>query len=39
MKKVLAAALTAIVAALGTAATSGCMIVFLDEPTMPESLR
>ena len=39
MKKVIAIALTAIAAAFSTAATTGCIMVFLDEPTMPESLR
>ena len=39
MKKVFAIALTAIAAAFSTAATSGCFLVLLDEPEMPESLR
>lgn len=38
MKKVLAIALSAIGAILGTVATSGCVMVFLDEPEMPRSL-
>ena len=39
MKKVFAIALTAIAAAFSAAATTGCAIVIIDEPTMPESLR
>ena len=39
MKKVLAIALTTIAAAIGTAATSGCVMVFLEEPVMPEDLQ
>ncbi len=39
MKKVFAVVLTALAAAFSTAATSGCFIVLLDEPEMPESLR
>ena len=39
MKKLFAIALTAIAAALSTAATTGCVVVFLDEPEMPASLR
>lgn len=39
MKKVLAVVLTAIAAAVSTAATTGCIFVFLDEPEMPESIR
>ena len=39
MKKVLGIVLATIAAALSTAATSGCLLVFLDEPEMPESLR
>lgn len=38
MKKALAIALSAIGAILGTVATSGCVMVFLDEPEMPRSL-
>ena len=38
MKKVLASALSAVGAILGTVATSGCVMVFLDEPEMPRSL-
>ena len=36
MKKVFAIALTAIAAALSTAATTGCAWVLLDEPEMFE---
>lgn len=39
MKKVLAVVLTAIAAAVSTAATTGCFFAFLDEPEMPESIR
>ena len=39
MKKVFAIALTAIAAAVSTAANSGCFLVLLDEPEMPESLQ
>ena len=39
MKKVLAIALTAIAAAFSTAATTGCVLVLIDEPEMPASLR
>ena len=39
MKKVFAIALAAVAAAFSTAATSGCIVAFLDEPEMPESLR
>lgn len=38
MKKVLAIALSAVGAVLGTVATSGCVFVLLDEPEMPKSL-
>lgn len=38
MKKALAITLSAIGAVLGTVATSGCVMVFLDEPEMPRSL-
>ena len=38
MKKVLAIALSAVGAILGTVATSGCLFVLLDEPEMPRSL-
>ena len=38
MKKVLAIALSAVGAILGTVATCGCVMVFLDEPEMPRSL-
>ena len=38
MKKVLAIALSAVGAVLGTVATSGCLFVLLDEPEMPRSL-
>ena len=38
MKKVLAIALTTIAAAIGTIATTGCIIVLIDEPEMPDSL-
>ena len=39
MKKVFALALTALAAAVGTAATTGCFFALIDEPEMPESLR
>ena len=39
MKKVFSIALAAVAAAFSTAATSGCIVAFLDEPEMPESLR
>lgn len=38
MKKALAIVLSAIGAVLGTVATSGCIMVLLDEPEMPRSL-
>lgn len=38
MKKVLAIALSAVGAILGTVATTGCLVVLLDEPEMPRSL-
>lgn len=38
MKKALAIALSAIGAVLGTIATTGCLVVLLDEPEMPKSL-
>lgn len=38
MKKVLAIALSAVGAILGTIATTGCFAVLLDEPEMPRSL-
>ena len=38
MKKALAIALSAVGAILGTVATSGCVMVLLDEPEMPRSL-
>ena len=38
MKKVFALALTAIAAFIGTIATTGYVIVLIDEPEMPESL-
>mgnify|MGYP000419526697 FL=1 len=38
MKKALAIALSAIGAILGTVATTGCVVVLLDEPEMPKSL-
>lgn len=38
MKKALAITLSAVGAVLGTIATSGCVMVFLDEPEMPRSL-
>ena len=38
MKKVLAIALSAVGAILGTVATSGCLLALLDEPEMPRSL-
>ena len=39
MKKVFALALTALAAAVSTAASTGCFFVILDEPEMPESMR
>lgn len=39
MKKVLAAALTAIATVIGTVATSACAWVIFDEPEMPDSLE
>ncbi len=38
MKKVLAIALSAIGAVLGTIATTGCIVLLFDEPEMPRSL-
>jgi hypothetical protein len=38
MKKILAAALVAIGSIVGTLSTTGCMMLFLDEPEYPESL-
>ena len=38
MKKALAIALSAVGAVLGTVATTGCVVIFLDEPEMPRSL-
>lgn len=38
MKKALAITLSAIGAILGTVATTGCVVVLLDEPKMPKSL-
>lgn len=38
MKKALAIALSAIGAIIGTVATTGCVVVLLDEPEMPKSL-
>lgn len=38
MKKALAITLSAIGAVLGTVATSGCIMVLLDEPEMPRFL-
>ncbi|CDD29154.1 unknown [Clostridium sp. CAG:433] len=38
MKKVLAIALSAVGAILGTVATTGCFLALLDEPEMPKSL-
>lgn len=38
MKKALAIALSAVGAVLGTVATTGCVVVLLDEPEMPKSL-
>lgn len=38
MKKALAIALSAVGAVLGTVATTGCVVIFLDEPEMPKSL-
>ena len=38
MKKALAITLSAIGAIIGTVATTGCLLVLLDEPEMPRSL-
>ena len=38
MKKFLSVALAAIGAVGGTVATSGCIVLLLDEPEMPASL-
>ena len=38
MKKFLSIALAAIGGVVGTVATSGCIIMLLDEPEMPASL-
>ncbi len=38
MKKFLSIALATIGAVVGTVATSGCMVLLLDEPEMPDSL-
>lgn len=38
MKKALAITLSAVGAILGTVATTGCVVVLLDEPEMPKSL-
>lgn len=38
MKKFLSIALAAIGAVVGSVATSGCMVLLLDEPEMPTSL-
>ena len=38
MKKVLAIALSAVGAILGTVATTGCVVLLFDEPEMPRSL-
>ena len=38
MKKFLSVALAAIGAVIGTVATSGCFVLLLDEPEMPDSL-
>ena len=38
MKKALAIALTSIAAVIGTVATTGCVVVLIDEPEMPEEL-
>lgn len=38
MKKVLAIALSAVGAILGTIATTGCIVLLFDEPEMPRSL-
>ena len=38
MKKALAITLSAIVAVLGTVATTGCIFGLFDEPEMPRSL-
>ena len=39
MKKVLAVALASVAAFIGSVATTGCIMVILDEPEMPESLN
>ena len=38
MKKALAITLSAVGAILDTVATTGCVVVLLDEPEMPKSL-
>lgn len=38
MKKFLSVALAAIGAVIGTVGTSGCFVLLLDEPEMPDSL-
>ena len=38
MKKFLSVALAAIGAVVGTVATSGCIVLLLDEPEMPASI-
>lgn len=38
MKKFLSIALATIGAVIGTVATSGCFVLLLDEPEMPDSL-
>lgn len=38
MKKLLVSALVAIGTAIGTIGTTGCLMLFFDEPEMPESL-
>ena len=39
MKKAFALALTGLAAFIGTIATTGCVIVLIDEPEMPDSLE
>lgn len=38
MKAMLISAITALGALVAATATSGCLIVWLDEPTMPKSM-
>lgn len=38
MKAVLISIISALGAALAATATAGCLVVFIDEPTMPKAL-